>query len=115
MNNLELLVVDDKLVVDSRQVAELTGKKHFHLLRDIDNYTGQLVSCGINSKQYFKEDIYYDLKNEVRRCYKLTEKGCYFIVNRRTGQKGAKSTSKFVAFVEELKRRLDNENSRHCL
>ena len=38
MNNLKLVVENGKLVADSREVAEMIGKRHDHLVRDIDGY-----------------------------------------------------------------------------
>ena len=38
MNELKLVVENGKLVADSREVAEMIGKRHDHLVRDIDGY-----------------------------------------------------------------------------
>ena len=38
MNELKLVVENGKLVADSREVAEMIGKRHNHLVRDIDGY-----------------------------------------------------------------------------
>ena len=35
MNNLKLVVVKGKAYADSREVAEMIGKDHAHLCRDI--------------------------------------------------------------------------------
>lgn len=44
MSNLEVFKFDGVDVVDSRQVAEMTGKQHKYLIRDIKSY------CDILSK-----------------------------------------------------------------
>lgn len=44
MNKLTVFQHDAIDVVDSRQVAEMIGKRHDHLIRDIKSY------CGILSK-----------------------------------------------------------------
>ena len=38
MNELKLVVENGKLVADSREVADMVGKRHDHLVRDIDGY-----------------------------------------------------------------------------
>ena len=38
MNELKLVVENGKLVADSREVAEMIGKDHAHLCRDIAGY-----------------------------------------------------------------------------
>ena len=107
MNNLELLVVDDKLVVDSRQVAELTGKKHFHLLRDIEKYI-RVISTNHNMDwlDFFIETTYKDEKGETRPCYRLTRKGCDLVANKMTGEKGILFTASYVDKFHEMEQTL---------
>ena len=107
MNNLELLVVDDKLVVDSRQVAELTGKKHFHLLRDIEKYI-RVISTNHNMDwlNFFIEATYKDEKGETRPCYRLTRKGCDLVANKMTGDKGILFTASYVEKFHEMEQTL---------
>ena len=107
MNNLELLVVDDKLVVDSRQVAELTGKKHFHLLRDIEKYI-RVISTNHNMDwlDFFIETTYKDEKGETRPCYRLTRKGCDLVANKMTGEKGILFTALYVEKFHEMEQAL---------
>lgn len=38
MNHLEIFNQDGKLVADSRQIAEMTEKRHADLIRDIEGY-----------------------------------------------------------------------------
>ena len=89
MNNLELLVVDDKLVVESRQVAELTGKKHFHLVRDIENYIKVINQNPILvSDSFFLETSYNAGTGKNYKCYRLTRKGCDLVANKLTNTHG---------------------------
>lgn len=39
---LSILNQEGRLFVDSRDVADMTGKRHDHLLRDIDGFIGIL-------------------------------------------------------------------------
>lgn len=47
MNNLELFVQDGKVLADSRKVAEMIGKDHAHLCRDIAGYIDTLTESKI--------------------------------------------------------------------
>ena len=38
MNELTIIKRGDTAYIDSREVAEIIGKRHDHLLRDIDGY-----------------------------------------------------------------------------
>ena len=106
MNNLELLVVDDKLVVDSRQVAELTGKRHKNLLRSIENYVEVLTSSNMSPLNFFIEATYKDEKGETRPCYRLTRKGCDLVANKMTGEKGILFTALYVEKFHEMEQAL---------
>ena len=106
MNNLELLVVDDKLVVDSRQVAELTGKRHDNLLKSINNYIGVLTAYNLRSLDFFIETTYKDEKGETRPCYRLTRKGCDLVANKMTGEKGILFTASYDEKFHEMEQAL---------
>ena len=47
MSNLEVFNFDGIDVVDSRQVAEMIGKRHDHLLRDIQGYCDIIEKNGL--------------------------------------------------------------------
>ena len=47
MNDLKLVVENGKLVADSREVAEMIGKDHAHLCRDIAGYIDTLTESKI--------------------------------------------------------------------
>ena len=106
MDNLELLVVDDKLVVDSRQVAELTGKRHKNLLRSIENYVDVLTRSNMSPLKFFLEATYKDEKGETRPCYRLTRKGCDLVANKMTGEKGILFTASYVEKFHEMEQAL---------
>ena len=107
MNHLELLVVDDKLVVDSRQVAELTGKKHFHLVRDIENYIKVINQNPILvSDSFFLETSYNAGTGKNYKCYRLTKKGCDMVANKMTGEKGILFTALYVEKFHEMEQAL---------
>ena len=103
MHNLELLVVDDKLVVDSRQVAELTGKRHNNLVRDIEKYINVInQNSNMSSDNFFLETFYNVGTGKKYKCYRLTRKGCDLVANKMTGEKGILFTALYVEKFHEM-------------
>ena len=108
-----------KSVIDSREVAEMVGKNHAHLLRDIAGYikimektnesTFGLVGNGLNFQpvDFFIPSTYQDSKGETRPCYLITKKGCDMIANKLTGEKGVLFTAAYVTAFEDMKRALN--------
>ena len=47
MYDLTIIQKDGGKYIDSRQVAEVIGKRHDHLLRDIDGYLRILEKAGL--------------------------------------------------------------------
>jgi len=56
MNNLTIINQNGQLLVDSREVAEMTGKRHDHLIRDIEGYKVILDQTpNLGADQFFLE------------------------------------------------------------
>lgn len=96
MNELE------QKYLNSREVAEMVGKDHSDLLKDIRRYTEYLNEGNFPLVEYFKEDTYKDAKGETRNCYMISKKGCEFIAHKMTGQKGAIFTAKYIERFHEM-------------
>jgi Rha family phage regulatory protein len=96
----------------SIEVAQMVGKEHKDLLRDIRRYVKQLnqtnlalVKLGqskIAPSDFFTESTYVTEQNKTIPCYQVTRKGCEFIANKLTGQKGTEFTARFVNRFHEL-------------
>lgn len=80
----------------SLEVAEMVGKEHSKLLRDIRSYIEQLNESKIGLVEFFTKKTYKDLKGEQRPCYLVTKKGCEFIAHKLTGVKGTEFTAKYI-------------------
>lgn len=107
--NLMVLERTAPLVIDSREVAEMTGKQHAHLLRDIKGYVDILdPNPNLDSAQFFIPSTYYDTQNQERPCYLLTRKGCDMVANKMTGEKGVLFTAYYVSRFEAMERELQN-------
>ncbi|WP_245701143.1 Rha family transcriptional regulator [Shouchella lonarensis] len=96
-----------QLWVDSRDVAEMTGKRHDHLMRDIDGYKAIMEQTpNLGAASFFQESSYKAGAGKNYRCYLLTKKGCEMVANKLTGTKGIKFTAVYVNEFEEMKNQL---------
>ena len=82
--------------LDSREVAEMVGKEHNKLLRDIRSYIEQLGESKIGHTDFFTESTYKTEQNKTMPCYLVSKKGCEFIAHKLTGVKGTEFTAKYI-------------------
>ena len=92
----------EQKTIFSVEVAEMVGKEHGKLLRDIRNYIDQLAEAKIGSGDFFTESKYKDANNQYRPCYLVTKKGCEFIAHKMTGVKGTEFTAKYIDRFHEM-------------
>lgn len=92
----QLIVTENNQTLDSREVAEMVGKEHKDLMRDIRRYIEQFNQSNLAPVEFFQESSYQDGKGESRPCYLVTRKGCEFIANKLTGIKGTEFTAKYI-------------------
>lgn len=114
MSNLMVIESNERqsrrLVIDSREVADMTGKQHAHLLRDIKGYLDILdPNPNLDSAQFFIPSTYYDAQKQERPCYLLTRKGCDMVANKMTGEKGVLFTAYYVSRFEAMEKELQNQ------
>ncbi|PEV99799.1 Rha family transcriptional regulator [Bacillus cereus] len=96
--------------IDSLEVANMTGKRHDHLLRDIDNYMDIfLTNPNLGALDYFQKATYLDLKGERRRKYLLTRKGCELVANKMTGEKGILFTVAYIDRFHEMEKAVQQQ------
>ena len=88
--------------IDSREVAEMVGKQHNELLKDIRRYAEQLGEGKIPQSDFFTESTYVNSQNKRMRCYQVTKKGCEFIAHKLTGVKGTEFTAKYINRFHEM-------------
>lgn len=100
----------EQKTITSVEVADMVGKDHSKLLRDIRTYTEQLNQAKIGLVDFFTESTYEDRKGEVRPCYLVTKKGCEFIAHKLTGVKGTEFTAKYINRFHEMEETLDPYN-----
>jgi phage antirepressor YoqD-like protein len=145
MNELKLVVENGKLVADSREVAEMIGKDHAHLCRDIAGYVevisqnpkldsdgnnpkldsssgdstnpklGALTNPKLDLLDFFMPSTYVDKKGESRKCYKLTKQGCEMVANKLTGKKGIMFTAVYVQRFNDMEKELSRPHDSYMI
>lgn len=65
-----------KETMSSLEIAEITGKNHAHIMRDIR----KLLTQGVSQSNFGLVE-YTDKKGEQRPCYELTKKGCLILAS----------------------------------
>jgi len=120
MNDLTVFNRGGQLYTDSRDVAKMVGKQHKHLLRDINGYCSILEKTAepkIGLSDFFKKSTYKDSTGRTLPCYLITKKGCEFVANKLTGEKGVLFTAAYInAFhamedtIKQLPEKAPNEN-----
>lgn len=111
MNNLKVYNYEGKFVTDSRDVAEMTGKDHKNLLRDIEGYSKIMESSTLSSGSaidvadfFIKHEYQIDDQGKHYPCYLVTRKGCDMVANKMTGAKGVLFTAEYVTRFEEMEK-----------
>ncbi|AJD92060.1 hypothetical protein JMA_27430 [Jeotgalibacillus malaysiensis] len=96
-------------VSDSRDIAEMIGKEHKNLLRDIKGYVNILIGSNlssVNANHFFIQSTYKDANGREQPCYLLTKKGCDMVANKMTGEKGVLFTAAYTTQFERMEKKL---------
>lgn len=72
----DIISITPAQTMSSLQIAELTGKRHDAILRDIRNLLEQGVAA-----HNFVETSYTDKSNRQSPCYQLTKTGCLILAS----------------------------------
>jgi len=105
MNQLNVSLVNGAEVIDSREVAEVIGKQHKHLLADIRGYVEIMENSGepkFRPSSFFIPSTYINAQNREMPRYLLTKKGCDMVANKLTGEKGVLFTAAYVTAFEAM-------------
>lgn len=116
MNELEVKK-KEVIYVDSREVAEMLGKSHADILRDIQG-SGKnlgiipiLTDANLAVVDYFTESSYSDAKGETRKCYFITKMGCEVLGNKQQGKRGILFTAKYVERFNAMEESLRSQST----
>lgn len=118
MNNLVLKTEVEEATLTSLEVAEMLGKRHDLLIREIegssDGKTVGVIPTLENAKfvvsKYFKPSTYKAGTREYK-CYEITKMGCHMLGNKLQGEKGILFTAKYVERFNEMEQKLKGRQS----
>lgn len=88
----------------SMEVAEMIGKEHHKLMRDIRTYIEQLGESKVGFTDFFTESEYLSSQNKKLPCYLITKKGCEFVSHKLTGTKGTEFTAKYINRFHDMEK-----------
>lgn len=110
-------IKDEQVYTTSRIVAEKFGKRHDHVVRDIEELIKTMVQpieninqpkFGFVKNDYFIADGYLDTKGETRKQYLITEKGAMLLIMGFTGEKAFAIKTKFIDEFARMKNIINN-------
>lgn len=101
MTNIQVTYAgQDQKTITSLEVAEMVGRNHKEVMRDIRNIASQLGERKIAHTPYFKETTYeHEQNRQPYPMFLLTKKGCELYSTRMTGSKG---TAFAVSYIERF-------------
>ena len=117
MENKDLTITTNEgkeiFVIDSREVAEMMGKTHGALLKDLQGSKDgksigiipTLEKSNFDLSNYFIESSYKAGTKEYK-CFLCTKLGCEMLGNKQQGEKGILFTAKYVERFNEYEKRL---------
>lgn len=115
MNNLTIINYNGINVTDSREISKMIGKRHDHLVRDIDGYVSILnQNPKLGADNFFIESNYSSGTGKNYKCYLLTKQGCEMVANKMTGQKGVLFTAEYIQAFNKMEQVLQ-QNKPTCV
>lgn len=95
MNQLEKTIT-------SLEVAEMVGRRHDQVLRDITKIKEHLTDHKSVASELFIDSTYEDASGRELPCYLLTKKGCELYSTRMTGAKGTRFALAYIERFNEM-------------
>lgn len=102
----QVSVMNRTQTIESREVADMIGKEHKELLRDIRRYQSYLGESKIAPTDFFIPSTYISEQNKELPCYLITKQGCEMVANKLIGKKGVIFTAKYVQRFNEMEHQL---------
>ncbi|MCT4593142.1 MAG: Rha family transcriptional regulator [Anaeromicrobium sp.] len=89
---------EQEATMTSLEIAEMTGKEHKNVIRDIKNEIEQIESEGLRAELIFEPSEYKDVTGRKLPCYKLNKKG----VLQLGARYNAGIRYKLIHYIEKL-------------
>lgn len=109
LNGIELVKsrksnVNEKMI-SSLEVAEMVGREHNEVLKDIRRIVTQLGEGNL-PQSYFTESFYLNKQNKKLPSFLLSKKGCELYGTRMTGEKGTLFAVRYIERFNEMENEL---------
>ncbi len=111
MNQLTKLVIEksNKPITTSKKVAEVFGKTHYNVMRDIEN-----LDCSENfTALNFEGSKYKDDSGKINRMYLMTKDGFTFLVMGYRGKKAARFKEDYINAFNQMEEILREKQTPH--
>ena len=105
MNNLGLVIKDNKILVNSQDVARVYGKQHRNVLRAIKDLLELIPECQLN----FELASYSDGQEKNRPMYNMDRQGFSMLVLGFTGAKAKRFTFGYTKAFETMSKMLEEK------
>lgn len=92
----------------SLEVADMVGRTHDNVLKDIRNIIEQIGSVK-SYESYFVEDTYKNSQNKTFPCFKLTKKGCELFGGRMSGAKGTHFAMDYIERFNQMEQHIKQQ------
>ena len=103
-----VLSENGKIKTTSKIIADVFGKAHRKIIRDIEQ-----LECSEDFRAAnFGLSYYTSQQNKKLTCYDITEDGFYFLCMGFTGKKAAKWKESFIATFREMRKAMSDVDSR---
>lgn len=108
MNEL-VMIQNQQVVTDSRNVAEHFGKRHDHVCRDIQNILGGLPKIGDTPKMFHEATYTNEQNGQSYPMYLMNRDGFSLLVMGFTGKKALEWKLKYINAFNEMERKLKEQ------
>lgn len=94
----------NQVVTDSRSVAEHFGKRHDHVIRDIETIIGGLPKIGDTPQMFYKTTYIHEQNGQTYPMYLINRDGFSLLVMGFTGEKALEWKLKYINAFNEMEK-----------
>jgi Rha family phage regulatory protein len=106
VKDLGLIIRESKVVVSSRDVAEVYGKEHKDVLKKIRDFIQIVPELG---RRNFTPSVYVNDQNKEMPEFLMDRQGFSILVNKFTGEDALKFTVKYTKAFEDMAKSLEQQ------
>jgi len=95
--------------ITSLEVAEMVGRNHSDVLRDLRKIISHLAKSKNALSEYFIESTYKDTTGRTLPNFLLTKKGCELYATRMTGERGTQFAVAYIERFNEMEKHIEKQ------